>query len=135
MMGWLSATPDKRNETRYKDYVNRNHGPPPMPEIEFGEHVIGYLQEVGPALNTGQGLVPLTFSEIDAWMRMVGVALTSWEASVLKRLSDEYVAEHHAARKPQHPQPWTPIQGFDKEAIAKGMRGILGKISAKRDKK
>ena len=132
MLGWLHATPEKRQETRYRDYVNRNKSEPPMPGVECGEHLIDYLQEVGPAYHGGMGLSPVPFFEIDAWSRMTCTLLTPWEAQALRMLSTEYVGSMNDAKKPNCPPPWTPRVGFDREAVASGMKGMLGKINAKR---
>lgn len=132
MLGWLHATPEKRKETRYQDYVNRNKHEPPMPEVECGEHLIDYLMEVGPAFHNGMGPVPVPFFEIESWSRMTATTMTPWEAQALRELSQAYVVSMQQAEKPNCPAPWAPKEAFDREAIAAGMKGLLAKISAKR---
>jgi hypothetical protein len=36
--------------------------------------------------SNGYGLNPITFPEIDAWTRLMGVRPTPWETSVLRRM-------------------------------------------------
>lgn len=132
MLGWLHATPDKRKETRHADYVARNKHEPPMPEVDCAEHLLEYLHEFGPAFHGVMGPTPVPFFEIQAWSMMTCTPLTPWESHSLRVLSEAYIGEMQRARKPNCPPPWTPKAAFDRESIASGMKGLLGKISAKR---
>lgn len=55
---------------------------------------------------SGMGGGPLTFSEIEAWQRTVGICLSPFEAQLLRRLSVEYFGESHAATKPDSLPPY-----------------------------
>lgn len=77
-----------------------------MPPIEWGGYILGYLFEVGPTMASGMGGGPLTFSEIEAWQRTVGICLSPFEAQLLRRLSMEYFGESHAATKFDCPAPY-----------------------------
>ena len=77
-----------------------------MPPITYGDFLIRHLYEVGPAVSGGTGMVPLSWQEIDAWMRRSGVDLTPWSAQTLRSLSAAYVAEARAAEDPGREAPW-----------------------------
>lgn len=77
-----------------------------MPTIEWGAYILAYLFEVGPTMPSGMGSGPLTFSEIEAWQRTVGIFLLPFEAQLLRRLSVEYFGESHAATKFDCPAPY-----------------------------
>jgi hypothetical protein len=69
-------------------------------------YVIGYLFEIGPAVNNGFGRSSITQLEIEAFQRNTGIELESWEARLLKRLSIEYINESLAAVKEDRSSPW-----------------------------
>jgi len=134
MQGWLHAVPEKKKETRFADYVNRNKQNPPMPEVEHAEHLLEYLQEFGPAYYGGGNVAPLPFFEIKAWSDSTCTPISPWECITLRKMSERYVRGHNDGGKLKSAPPWAPTTGFDKEAIATGMRGLLGKINQKRQK-
>ena len=90
-----------RTERKDKDYF------PELPPVEAGGHLIGYLWEIGPMIPAGMGLGPITQGEIQAWQANTGIDLQPWEARFLRRLSGEYLAELHAAEKPERQAPWS----------------------------
>jgi hypothetical protein len=80
---------------------------PEMPPIEDAAHyLISYLFEIGPTLAAGMGNGPLTHAEIMAWQINTGIELQSWEARILKRLSNHYLAESQRATARDCPAPW-----------------------------
>lgn len=80
-----------------------------MPPLEFGRYLVDYLFEIGPTLIAGMGSAPITHGEIAAWQCNTGIALTSWEARVVKRLSIEYLNQSHKAQKRDCPPPWAAV--------------------------
>lgn len=86
----------------------RDHYWPELPPIDFGEHLVPILFEIGPGMPVGMGNGPLTFGEIDAWCRGMGIDLQPWERRWLRRLSIEYLNEGPKASKQFAPAPWTP---------------------------
>jgi hypothetical protein len=77
-----------------------------MPPLEWGQHLIAHLFDVGPTMAVGMGEAPLSYVEIESWQRMVCVDLHPWEVQLLRRLSGEYLAESHKATKPDCPPPY-----------------------------
>lgn len=101
----MNATPDKRegDESKVKSKPRRaQYGDSvTMPECD-ALHIIGYLIEMGVSL----GENPLTFSEIESWQNQCGIELQPWEVRFVKRLSEAYLSESHAARDPDAEAPW-----------------------------
>lgn len=80
---------------------------PGLPEVaECFRHLIDYLFEVGPDMQTGMGATPLTHGELRAWQDNTGLGLEPWEANMLRRLSAEWIAERHRAEDPSAPAPY-----------------------------
>lgn len=51
---------------------------------------------------------PATWGEIDAWARLTGRALSTWEAETLKQMSRAYVAMYNKAGDLKCMAPWCP---------------------------
>lgn len=83
---------------------------PPMPPLDDGAYLIGYLWEVGPTLPNGMGSSPLTHGELAAWQGNTGIALKPWEARWLRRLSSEFLAELHQAEAADRPAPYVDVE-------------------------
>jgi hypothetical protein len=77
-----------------------------MPPIEWGSYLLDYLFEMGPTMAAGMGSGPLTFMEMEAWQRTVGIDLSPLEVRLLRRLSNEYLGESYAATKRDRPAPY-----------------------------
>lgn len=99
---------------------------PPMPPLEEGGYLVGYLLEAGPVTSSGLGSSPLSFLEIQAWSNLIGITLEPWEVRCLHRLSCEYVRESHKAEKLGYPAPWK-IEGVKQEqtALQQSLRALV----------
>jgi len=69
-------------------------------------HLWVHLFEVGPIANGAMGPVPLSFSEIESWMRTTSVFLSAWEVVLLRKCSQEWVSATYAAKDPKATPPW-----------------------------
>lgn len=72
-----------------------------MPECN-ATYLVGYLIEMGVT----QGEKSLPFCEIESWQQQCGIELQPWEVRFVKRLSEAYLSESHAARDPDTEAPW-----------------------------
>lgn len=79
---------------------------PDMPPVEGADYLLSYLTEIGPVMRTDAGAAPLTHVEIAKWQSNTGIELNAWEARTLHRLSADYFAESHKAKKIDCPAPW-----------------------------
>lgn len=85
-----------------------------MPEINPAFDFLRILFfESGQCLATGQGLVPLTWQEIDAWIRVNQLDLTLWEIETIRKMSEAYCAEYSRATDPQRPAPYSIVKEED----------------------
>lgn len=128
-MAWLNATPDKRegdkskkkSKSRREQYGNDAA----MPECA-ALYLVAYLIEMGVT----QSEQALQHCEIESWQRQCGVELEPWEVRFVKRLSEAYLSESHAARDPDADAPWadapyiiaTPLQTANRmKAMIRGL--------------
>lgn len=95
-----------------------------LPPVDAAQHLIGYLFEVGPSI---AGEV-LTFQEIQAWQNATGTILNSWEATTLRLLSGEYLAERQAAEDPVRLAPYIQDIEQHRKNVAKGLKAVFQQV-------
>ena len=66
-----------------------------MPIIKNYDYLLVYLQEIGFYQSGGMGIVPISFTEIKAYLDLMGIRLSSFEVSTLRKMSVAYVSQHH----------------------------------------
>lgn len=87
-------------------------------------YLFDYLLKLGVMSNNGMGNVPLSWQDIDAWMRVSGVQLDAWEAKVIHKASEIYVNQFELSKKPDAPMP-ERIVDYDQNKLAKRIKSIL----------
>lgn len=111
-LAWLHAVPDgsKTRKSRYDTYKEADPESLflQLPDLEGAEYIIGMLHEAGLMLRTGMGPVPLSWQEIDAWMRVTETNPELWERILIKDLSEAYVGELHRASAKDSACPYMP---------------------------
>lgn len=99
---------------------------PPMPPNPAA-HITDRLIEIGLTEAAGMGAAPLSWREIEAWSRMRGVTLSSWEARTIRRLSADYLAESRRAESETCPPPWlAPANEAVIQAELRMLDAVLG---------
>lgn len=97
-----------------------------LPEIEGGDHMVNHLTEAGICLSNGMGLMPLTWQEIDSWLSVTGLELTTWEKLTLKELSEAYVNEYSLSSDKTRPAPYVhKVDEIDRQAVSDKLKGIF----------
>jgi len=136
-MAWLAATPKppagssrekrglgakiSRAEQMKKDKITPQMPPNPMP------HIIERLIEIGLTEPAGMGMAPLSWQTIAAWSDLTGVALSPWEARLLRHLSTAYLGEFNRAGDETYPPPMrAKVTQRDIEIERAGLRAVLG---------
>jgi hypothetical protein len=101
----------------------------PIPEIAEGaEYLVSFFHSAGAATRTGMGLTPLSWMEIEAWVRCNALedVVTPWELQVIRRLSEAYVTEYALASDPKRKMPYQPVvEEVDREAVAQKVSSVL----------
>lgn len=81
-----------------------------MPQV----HLIGLvnllLNNIAPAIQTGMGLIPLSWHEIDSFVRVNDFKLNPFELRVIKNASKAYVSQSTLATDPKCPPPHRMIK-------------------------
>lgn len=110
----------------------------PYPELPKGaEYLVSLFYSAGTATQTGMGLVPLSWQEIESWVVCSGLeeTVTPWELGVVKRLSEAYSSEYARASTPSRPQPYQPdvdVDTIDRDAVAAKVMNVLASFKRKK---
>lgn len=77
--------------------------PPVTPESMY---LVEMLLDAGPIVSSTSGTRALTWRDFEAWERVTGADVRPWEARILRRLSNDYLAELNRAEAYDAPPPW-----------------------------
>ena len=123
--------PDKaeesRGQQRYGDVDDW-----PLPEIEAGYYLLGYLNQSGYSLPGFNGAEALTWSELQAWQQITMTPLTSWEAETMIELSRQYVNQLHKSRDANCPAPYTDDSADGTSQQQQRINNVLAALPVKR---
>lgn len=104
---------------------------PDLPPLTDAQHLVAYLMDAGPLAYGGMGPVPLPHTEIQAWQHNTGIELNAWEASTLRALSRDYVAQLQASTAADEPAPYVPMSLEDERraAVSQRVGSIFGRLA------
>lgn len=113
-LGWLHATPKPRKGSKRKaddrsrmDRILDDKLPVRMPPNP-APHLISWLIEIGLTEKNGMGESALSWREINEWQAATGVALSAFEARLMRELSKAYVGQKQKSDSENSPPPWAP---------------------------
>ena len=86
-------------------------------------YLVEYLIELGVT----QGEQSLEWCSIESWQHQCGIELQPWEVRFVKRLSEAYLGESHAARDPDAEAPWADAPYL--VATTRGMDAVKRQIN------
>lgn len=79
--------------------------PRPLPELVAGEYIWVAWQRLGMA-QSGFGIMPLAWAEIDAYARNSQGWIGTWEVGLIHDMSVAYLAGYEAGKDPLGISPW-----------------------------
>lgn len=77
-----------------------------MPELDEAYYLVEYWHDAGTVSKGGMGISELTWEEIRAWKLENYPWLGNFETRLIRRLSQEYCGEYHAASASDRPAPY-----------------------------
>jgi hypothetical protein len=87
-------------------------------------YLVNFFRELGSCLQTGMGLIPLTWQEIESWQRQNGLELKAWEVKALKLASSAHVSQVAISANPNCPPPNKAVE-IEPEKLDKKIKSIL----------
>lgn len=79
---------------------------PAQPPTLVGRFLIDWLWEAGPTSPGGMGAAAVTWGELREWADSTGIDPLPWQLRIMRRLSQDFVNESHAATKADAKEPW-----------------------------
>ena len=114
------------NKISRLDEMVAAHVTPPLPPNPM-PHFVGWFVELGMIEAAGMGAAPISWSEIDAWQRSVGIRLTSWEARLMRSLSACFLAQKSKSELTTDPSPCSlPASASGRAADEAGLDALFG---------
>lgn len=109
-LAWLHAVPEGQKKSRMATLRAANDDQPSLklPDVGEGAYIVGMVHEAGLVSSSGMGVVPLSWQEIDAWIRVTESVPQLWERLLIRELSEAYVAEFNQASEKGRESPWSP---------------------------
>lgn len=77
-----------------------------MPDIDDCDYIVQWFYQSGMGMSGANGLMSLTWQELQSFSEMTGCELTGWEAEVLMSMSRAYSGSYHKSQEPDSPAPW-----------------------------
>lgn len=127
-LAWLNATPEGSKKSRLKAFREQDEESNflKLPPMEGADHLVGYLMESGIAMSNGMGLTPLTWQELESWLRVTGLPLSTWEKLMLREMSEAYVNEFSQASAKDRPAPYVyTVDEIDREAVSDKLKSLF----------
>jgi hypothetical protein len=131
-LAYLHAVPEGSKKSRLGAFLESSEGGESsfikFPDIDGAEYLIALFHEAGPMIPTGMGPVPLTWQEIDSWLRCTNLSLSNWEKITIKELSEAYVSELNKATAKDASSPFVPPiepDEIDRTAVSDKIGSIL----------
>lgn len=103
-----------------------------MPEIEYGQYLLDYAFEIGPAKSASAGPAVIDWVDVQAWVSLHKLQLDSWELLVIREISKAFVSQWYTSEGSMTPAPYQSAV-FDKGVSSNRIGGLLrGLIARKR---
>jgi len=99
-----------------------------FPEIEGAGYLVALFREAGLAMSNGMGAVPLTWQELDAWLRTTELSLTVWEKLTIREMSEAYASELISSTDKHAAAPYVaPVETseIDRAAVSSKLLSVL----------
>lgn len=78
------------------------------------------------------GLVDLSWQEVDSWLSCSQRELTIWEVGMIKDMSRAYVSEYNSASDRARPMPYREEKiKVDRQAVSKGFAAMFAQLKVK----
>lgn len=106
-----------------------------LPELGEGAYLMQMLHEAGLMSSSGMGVVPLSWQEIEAWLRVTESQPELWERMLVRELSEAYVSELNQATERNRPDPYTPPTveiEVARERVVSGLMSFVQQFNASR---
>jgi hypothetical protein len=137
-LAWLHAVPEGSKKSRLTAFRNSADDESTFlqfPDLDGAGYLVALFQEAGLMLSNGMGPVPLSWQEIEAWLRTTELQLSIWEKLTIREMSEAYVAELHKSADKHAVAPYAPavdLNALDRTAISNKIGSVLRGLKRKK---
>lgn len=84
----------------------------------------------GPVIYRSDGIEPISFQEIQAYMQTMQIDLSPWHIEILRAMSRVYASEFNLANgRPKRPAPWSPRPTVESNKLIEAeLRAMVAQI-------
>jgi hypothetical protein len=96
--------------------------------------MVAMLQEAGLVMSNGMGANPLTWQEIESWLRVTELELSVWEKLTIREMSEAYCTELAKSTDKHAAPPFTPpaiLSPRERTVVASKIATILRSFKRK----
>ena len=104
-LAWFRATPEDSEKSRGEMWAEQGRLLY-MPDLDGFELFVEWLDELGYAEQTVNGLVSIGWSDIAGWANATGTELQPWMVVTLRKLSSVYAEQAGISRGKLVPPPY-----------------------------
>ncbi len=84
-----------------------------MPDLGAFEQVAEYFDEIGAIRQLPDGVVPISYSEIDGWAAATGTPVNHWLTTTLMNMSRQYYYQMGRSSDPGAQAPYAAARTVD----------------------
>lgn len=77
-----------------------------FPPITHFQYILNILEDLGYYINSENGILPLTYQEINSFLQATNIKLNRLEITTLKQLSLSYVNTYYSSKDETFEQPY-----------------------------
>ena len=97
-----------------------------LPDLDGAEYLVAHFREAGLMSSQGMGVIPLSWQEIESWLRVTELQLSVWEKLTIREMSEAYVGEFNKASAKDAAAPYLPIvEQVDRAAVSDKVGSVL----------
>jgi hypothetical protein len=138
-LGWYSSVPKGKNQSRLEELRanSESQADAELPEFDSAfSPMLGFFFDMGQAMSTGMGLIPISWQEQRAWRLENKLSLTLWEIETLRKMSEAYCSEYHKATDPSRKRPFSLYNEdeIDEEAEKRKALALMNMLRSFRKK-
>lgn len=103
----MHTKPEKKDLTRYEQLKKdgAKDSDIELPKVTLINLVKLLFDDISPATQTGNGLIPLSWQEIQSFIETTGIELTVFELKVIRSASKAYANQSILSTDPKCPPP------------------------------
>ena len=107
-MAYLTTKPHKHHMSRSLEFQIQGITPK-FPKIQSFKSLLDIFQDIGFSIQSENGILPLTYEEINNYLQITKQSLSKNELSLIKNLSIIYVNTFYESKEEDYEMPYQEL--------------------------